>query len=165
MHPYVISPAPDDRRYYRPNDDFVFDLLLFGRANEDLHYFIFAIDHIGEQGIGKKIGGHAARFTLTSVSAGDHVIYSDSMGKISAGDWTRDLGAELESAYRASPAGVSSLTVHILTPLRVKYRNHLEADLPFHVLIRAALRRVATLCRAYGAGEPALDYQGLVSEA
>ncbi len=37
--------------------------------------------------------------------------------------------------------------------------------MPFHVLIRAALRRISSLESAYGQGEPALDYTGLVAEA
>ncbi|PIP08439.1 MAG: hypothetical protein COX51_04395 [Syntrophobacteraceae bacterium CG23_combo_of_CG06-09_8_20_14_all_50_8] len=43
--------------------------------------------------------------------------------------------------------------------------NALESALPFHVLIRAALRRVSALFAAYGDGEPDLDYRGLVRRA
>jgi len=53
----------------------------------------------------------------------------------------------------------------LLTPLRLKYENRFEAALPFHVLIRAALRRISSLCQYYGTGEPALDYRGLVDRA
>jgi len=50
-------------------------------------------------------------------------------------------------------------------PLRLKFENRLKADLPFHVLGRAMLRRVSSLYNCYGDGEPALDYKGLVSKA
>lgn len=165
MHPYVISSATDERRHYEPNDNFIFDLLLFGRANDELHYFIYAIDTIGEQGIGKRINGRATRFSLTSVTARDAVVYRADEGKVLAGDWTRDLRRELEAAYFSPLPDVTTLAVQILTPLRVKYQNRLMTDLPFHILIRTSLRRIATLCQAYGAGDPALDYRGLVREA
>jgi len=86
MHPYVISPASDGRRYYQPQENFIFDLLLFGRANDELHYFIYALDTIGEQGIGKRINGRAAKFSLTSVTARDAVVYRAAEGKVLAGD-------------------------------------------------------------------------------
>jgi CRISPR/Cas system endoribonuclease Cas6 (RAMP superfamily) len=49
--------------------------------------------------------------------------------------------------------------------LRLKYLNELESGLPFHVLIRAALRRISSLFTAYGDGEPDLDYRGIVRRA
>ena len=53
----------------------------------------------------------------------------------------------------------------MVTPLRLKYENRLKADLPFHVMARAMLRRVSSLFNSYGAGEPNLDYSGLVKRA
>ena len=53
----------------------------------------------------------------------------------------------------------------IETPLRLKFNNKLQADLPFHLLVRAMLRRVSSLMNAYGDGEPDLDYRGLVQRA
>jgi hypothetical protein len=51
------------------------------------------------------------------------------------------------------------------TPLRLKQDNKLNADLPYHVLVRAALRRISSLFAVYGDGDPPLDYKGLVSGA
>jgi hypothetical protein len=62
-------------------------------------------------------------------------------------------------------AGIQQITIHLKTPLRVKQENHLTADLPFHTLIRAALRRISSLFTHYGSGEPDLDYKGLVRRA
>jgi hypothetical protein len=47
----------------------------------------------------------------------------------------------------------------------LKYENHFEAELPFHVLVRAMLRRISSLEEAYGGGDPPLDYRGLVARA
>jgi len=52
-----------------------------------------------------------------------------------------------------------------MTPLRLKFKNRLKADLPFHVLVRAMLRRVSSLLEYYDGGEPPLDYRGLVKRA
>ena len=51
------------------------------------------------------------------------------------------------------------------TPLRLKFNNRLQADLPFHVLVRAMLRRISTLAAAFDGQEPDLDYKGLVRRA
>jgi len=103
FHPYVLSPVPDERTHYRPGDTFAFDLLLFGKANDDLPYFIYAFDQVGQGGIGRKIDGRQARFSLTSVSAGDQPIFSARDGKVSAGDWTTDLRSDLLAALSIAP--------------------------------------------------------------
>jgi len=43
--------------------------------------------------------------------------------------------------------------------------NKLKADLPFHILIRAALRRASALIAFYGHGELEIDFKGLVEAA
>ncbi|MDD3582368.1 MAG: CRISPR system precrRNA processing endoribonuclease RAMP protein Cas6, partial [Desulfobacca sp.] len=57
------------------------------------------------------------------------------------------------------------ITVILQTPLRLEFKNTYRAELPFHVLIRGILRRIAALNHHYGAGEPDLDYRGLVARA
>jgi hypothetical protein len=58
-----------------------------------------------------------------------------------------------------------TVKITLNTPLRLKYRSRLEPDLPFHVLIRAGLRRLSSLLTYHGSGEPQLDYKGLVHRA
>ena len=53
----------------------------------------------------------------------------------------------------------------MVTPLRLKFENRLKADLPFHVMVRAMLRRISSLFNHCGEGEPNLDYRGLVKRA
>ena len=68
---------------------------------------------------------------------------------------------------KATPHSNSTKKIRITieTPLRLKFKNHLKADLPFHVLARAMLRRISSLLHYYGDGEPELDYRGLVAQA
>jgi len=247
-HPYVIEAPPGDRLRYRAGENFSFILLLFGLANDSLPYFIYAFNEVGKSGIGSRVGGQRARFSLVSVTAAGHVLYDGTDNRMFPGDVTTDLmpllspllgggfllppkgaGVEADSvspvsaslAGRAtgesslnerepsrderinedcsggapaaptpgesgtapapmpatpaagsplSPPGprqpaINVLEMELLTPLRLKYGNHLGATLPFHVLIRAALRRVASLCRYHGDGDPDLDYRGLTARA
>ena len=60
---------------------------------------------------------------------------------------------------------VKALELSLETPLRLKFENSLKADLPFHVLVRAILRRISSLYNYHGNGEPVLDYRGLVKQA
>ena len=163
LHPYVIEPTADIRTQYKKGDSFDFHLLLFGRANDYLPYFIYAFDQIGQGGIGRKIDGKRPSFSLASVFAKGVPVYSNETGKINAGDYTERL--PVTAATQDSATEVGHLGVHLLSPLRVKYENHLQADLPFHILVRAALRRISSLCIAFGGGEPDLDYRGLVARA
>ena len=47
----------------------------------------------------------------------------------------------------------------------MKFQNRLQAELPFHVLTRAILRRISLLDTCFGEGEPPLDYKGLIARA
>jgi len=159
-HPYVIEPPPDTQTHYSTGDAFDFTLFLFGRFNESLPYFIFAFEQMGQMGAGKKINGKRPRFVLEKVTSNGMEIYSSAARKIRS-------DGQMEQLVLAAPPvlPVNRMEINLLTPLRLKYLNALESALPFHVLIRAALRRVSALFAAYGDGEPDLDYRGLVRRA
>ena len=163
LHPYIIEPEIGKQTHFEKGSPFTFNLLLFGRANDYLPYFIYAFDQIGRSGIGKRIDGKRPSFTLSSVSAMGQPVYSRETGKIAPGEFTENIGAMLDGPV--PDADADRLSIHLLTPLRIKYENHLEAKLPFHILIRGALRRISTLCASFGDGEPDLDYRGLVERA
>ncbi len=160
-HPYVIEPPETERTRFQPGDPFEFALLLFGMANEYLPYFIYAFEQIGGLGIGKRVNGRAARFKLEKVSSGGEAVYSSSDATLRAGSFTEELTEE--TLREGVPA--DEIELRLVTPLRVKFGNSLRAELPFHVLVRAMLRRTSSLFEYYGAGEPSLDYRGLVDRA
>lgn len=159
-HPYVIEPPPDTQTRYSTGDAFDFTLLLFGRFNESLPYFIFAFEQMGQMGAGQRINGHRPKFVLEKVIANGAEIYNGAARKIHGNYLSENM---VLPATLASP--LNRTEINLLTPLRLKYLNELESALPFHVLIRAALRRVSSLFAAYGDGEPELDYRGLVRRA
>jgi len=59
-HPYVIESPETTKTHYNKGDLFDFALILFGKANEYLPYFIYAIEQMGGLGIGKKIAGKSS---------------------------------------------------------------------------------------------------------
>ncbi|MCF6291222.1 MAG: CRISPR system precrRNA processing endoribonuclease RAMP protein Cas6 [Desulfobacterales bacterium] len=158
--PFVLNPPQEPDRDYKPGDPLEFSLTLFGRANDFLPHIIYAVEQMGESGLGKKTRAGQGCFQLLAISSGATTIY----------DGERKILKQQPPLERlslgASPAEPArAVSVHLLTPLRLKYHNRFQDTLPFHVLIRAALRRISTLAEIYGDGEPQLDYQGIIKRA
>ena len=161
-HPFVIEPPATTKTRFSAGDIFDFHLLLFGVVNQSLPYFVYALDQMGKAGIGKRINGSGGKYLLTQVSLGDTVIYTVADQKLKMPTGFETLSLRLPEQ---SSCDETTLKVILETPLRLKFDNRLKADLPFHVLVRAMLRRVSSLMESYGDGEPALDYKGLVKRA
>jgi hypothetical protein len=66
-HPFVLQPPTSSQTAYATGDPLEFNLLLFGPVNQRLAYMIYAFDRMGRIGIGKKINGKRAEFSLESV--------------------------------------------------------------------------------------------------
>ncbi len=108
------------------------------------------------------VDGHRGNFTLEKVTCDDRIVY-DQVGKFGLAD----LPWMTSPIFR--PVKPTDQCRHCRfiprTPLRIKFQNRYKADLPFHVLIRACLRRMSALLNAFGKGEPELDYRDLVRRA
>lgn len=161
-HPFVIEPPAATQTAYDPEDPFDFALLLFGRVNRDLPYFIYAIERMGGIGIGARVDGSRAKYSLLEVRTGGRAIYRNGEAKIAP-----DFEVGRLALDGAAPAGGTSRRIRVAfeTPLRFKRNGRLCRRLPFHVLARAMLRRASSVLGAYGEGEPRLDYRALVSRA
>lgn len=162
---YVIEPPSDSRTKYHRGESFEFTLLLFGRANEYLPYFIYAMEQIGKAGIGKRINDKAGSFELKKVTADGHLLYSSERRSIKNIKTARQVLPSEFVKNENKKEAVQDVQISLLTPLRLKYQSRLEPDLPFHILIRACLRRISSLLTYHGPGEPPLDYKGLVYRA
>jgi hypothetical protein len=161
-HPFVIEPPLTIKTHYPAGSSFKFSLLLMGEANHFLPYFVYAFEQMGKIGIGKKINGRRGRFVLENIQSGDAVIYTSASQKLSMNGNLTNLGLRFPESPHETPF---RLKLTLETPFRLKFDNRLQAGLPFHLLVRAMLRRVSSLMNAYGDGEPALDYPGLVRMA
>jgi hypothetical protein len=61
---------------------------------------------------------------------------------------------------------IDTLTLHFLTPTRLKHADHfVEGPPPFHVVVRALMRRVSSLSYFYGGQRWEVDYRGWIGRA
>ena len=160
-HPFVLQPGKGCNGSFRAGETWDFSMLVIGGGVEFLPHIVYAVKLMGASGIGAGSGNGLGRFELEQVVSGTERIY-DSSGLLSQdrGQVTRlQLGEICENVEG------TGLRVRFHTPLRFKYNNDLQRDLPFHVLVRACLRRISALEQAYGQGEPELDYSGLILRA
>jgi len=165
-HPFVIEPPLTRQEHYSPGDTFEFSLLLFGEVNHRLPYFIYAFDQVGKSGIGKRIGGEAGKFHLSQVRYKEQVIYSDHDQMLTMPDAVDDLTLQPSGTHPCpSQEGTPTITLSFQTPLRFKFDNRFVNQLPFHVLVRAMLRRISSLMTAYGTEAPDLNFKELVEQA
>jgi len=159
-HPFVLQLDVNSADIKLQGDDFSFSLLLLGRGNDLLPQLIYAVQLMGEGGIGTGRRQGLGRFQLLEVAAGKQPVYTNETATLQK---CQDIG---QIHLEETPGNeIPSLQVALQTPLRLKQANKLKRDLPFHILIRAGLRRIAALEDAYGGGEPDLDYRGLVKRA
>ncbi len=159
-HPFILQPGIDNAEEKQPGESFQFSLLLLDRANDFLPQLVYAIRHMGESGIGSGRRHGLGRFSLNTITTENQSIYTNDEQVLHTPENTKII--RLENGYDDDTQTVQ-VTLH--TPLRLKKGNRLNRDLPFHVLVRAGLRRIAALEEAYGGGEPDLDYRGLVDRA
>lgn len=160
-HPFVIEPPLDHRTDYGQGAGLDFRLLLFGPHNDDFSYFVYAFQQTGSLGLGKVVDGRRAGFELKSVRSGQNLLFDSSEETIIPGA-PEELTLE---SFQGFPERNSELRVVLETPLRLKFQNRFHDALPFHVLIRAALRRISSLNRHFADGEPDIDYKGIVQRS
>jgi hypothetical protein len=156
-HPYILVPPDENTRAYERGAPFSFGVTLLDPAIQFLPHMVFAVQEMGKAGLGKHAQEGSGQLHLETVSQNGRTIYD---GR------SLDTSIAPDELTLPTPSGmIKRITLTCHTPLRLKLDNELQNKLPFHLLIRAALRRISALESAYGSGEPALDYKGLVARA
>lgn len=159
-HPYVIEPPLDQRAHYDAGDVMSFSLILFGKINDRLPHFIYALSEMGRIGFMSGRRPNKARFLIEKISNEGLQIYSGFTETLtSQKNFGRSIGIPQPTE------DVKSCKILLLSPVRLKRDNKLTADLSFEVLIRAVLRRIASVFSAFAGSEPKLDYVGLIQKA
>ncbi|MBF0497396.1 MAG: CRISPR system precrRNA processing endoribonuclease RAMP protein Cas6 [Deltaproteobacteria bacterium] len=158
-HPFVIQPPLTTSRVFHPYEPFDFTLLLFGPANDYLPYFVYAVELMGESGLGRRQKEGRGAFQLLNITKNGEDIFDPELNRMNFSPPEHIL-PDYFSAEECS-----RLTIELKTPLRLKYRSGYLDRLPFHHLIRAGLRRARALNILFGRGDPDLDYRGLISRA
>lgn len=164
-HPFVFLPPLEAKTLYHPGDTLAFDMTLVGKGIDFLPYFIYTFERLGErQGLGKGRG----RFSVESVSwrspqGAERVIYEGSQKTLH--NTFRPIGVQDLCPPDSTPSSLPAVTMHFLTPTRIRYQEALTPALDFHVLIRALLRRLSNLAYFHCGGELQLDFRGLIAAA
>lgn len=164
--PFVLEPPLTEKTHFAKDEEFEFRLILFGEANKSLPYIVYALKQGENLPVGKGINGKKGGIRLQEVKRDGRLVYSCDKEAIMMNEIYSDLKPpHSDSLISRDKEKINTLMLQLITPLRVKYRNRLNAELPFHVFIRAVLRRISFLFCHYGEGEPALDYSRLVKKA
>jgi CRISPR-associated endoribonuclease Cas6 len=155
--PYVLKPSADNRQVYHPQDTVEFELTLIGRALNALPYFVFAFDQIGRRGLGKERGHYEIRQVDLQRNGQSHVLYDGNDQTL------RSLPpAERDHAPQLPP--VTTLTLELQTPLRIKQNGKLVTRLDFATFYKSLAQRLTLLSAFYGHnGSP--DFSDLQAQA
>ncbi|RMH10090.1 MAG: CRISPR system precrRNA processing endoribonuclease RAMP protein Cas6 [Nitrospirae bacterium] len=158
-HPFVLEPPGLGQQTLSPNQPFELGLTLFGTVTASLPYFVFAVERMGQRGLGRR----RVRCELLKVEAYHRherwLVYTpeESCPK-PASMFVEQAPITLSLEPRDA---VSRVTVRFLTPVRLRFQGVLVKTVPFHVLIRHLLRRIALLsyfhCGGPGDGIPFRD--------
>jgi hypothetical protein len=97
--PFIIEPPLTTKAHFTAGAFLDFNLLLFGRANEFLPYFVYAVEQMGQTGIGQRINGNRAVFQLSGVSSGEQVVYEADSRKLLAVTAARHVGLEIDQQF------------------------------------------------------------------
>ncbi|MEW6374612.1 MAG: CRISPR system precrRNA processing endoribonuclease RAMP protein Cas6 [Thermodesulfobacteriota bacterium] len=163
-HPFVITPPLEEKREYLKDDALCFGLTLIGKSIDYLPYFIYTFDELGRMGIGKGKG----KYQLEEVrSRGDtkreETIYSSKDKTLHQNFRVTNL-AELLSSFTSNPTP-QIITLHFITPTRLKFDGKLSPTLEFHILLRNLLRRVSLLSYFHCNCELNLDFKGIIEKS
>jgi hypothetical protein len=155
--PFVIEP-PEDSRQYQPGERFDFRLVLIGRGIDYLPYFVFTFQRLGERGLGRDLGRYRLVEVHAETPAGSHAVFDAATGTLAPpGERTTFVGLPLPERHR--------LTVHFLTPLRLRQQGMVRREVVFQDLVRALLRRLSSLIYFHCGGELQADFRGLIDQA
>jgi CRISPR-associated endoribonuclease Cas6 len=158
-HPYIIIPPLTRRRIFHPDDLIFFDIMLIGKANEYLPYFVFTFTEMGKRGIGKNRG----KFDVVSVEAlnldGTRTeIFNGNTGILKAAENRIDYSL-FEKAELSD-----EITISFETPVRIKHNDRLSSDIPFNLLIRRLSERAFLLAHLH-CGADMSDFEGFAKDS
>lgn len=158
-HPFVIEPPMDENRIFQPGDMLTFNLILIGKATEYIPYFIYAFDALGTNGIGKGRGKYELIEVRCLKPEKDYIVYS-SKDKILKNSETIRMSDILKIIPKTN-----TITLNLITPLRIILNGNLVVNLKFHHLIRSLLRRASTLSYFHCGEKLNIDFKEMINRA
>ena len=156
-HPFVIEPPLGKKTRFVPGEAIDFGLVLIGRADDYLPYFIYAFDELGKLGIGKG----KAKYRLDTVQREGEILYEGSRGVLKPSAALPPASADPFTAGQTA----TNLSLRLLTPLRIVSNGELNSVPDFQSIFRTLLRRISLLSYFHCGNEPDLDFTGLIERA
>lgn len=162
--PFVIEPPLDRKRLYEPGESLEFALILIGKAINYLPYFIVVFRELGRVGVGFRRGKCNLRevVVVQPLDGAGEVIYSGQDDIVGNRDLAVGYQEIEEEARRLKP---NRVTLHFLTPTRIKYEGKYVSHPEFHVVLRAILRRLSSLYYFHCGERWETDYRALIEAA
>jgi len=149
---YVIEPPPWGRRQYLPEEDLVFEMVLFGHALEKLPLIILAWQRALARGVGGGTAGLAEIVLLTPQS------------EVGIFDASSDRVRPHEQRLRLPPfQGGTDFGLNFITPLRLQENGRIlpPEQVTARVLLMALVRRLCLILEFHAGIKPDYDFSRL----
>ncbi len=155
-HPFVLSPGETMRGPLTANTEHSLAMTLFGHGNRHLPYMIHALDRAAQWGIGTQRGTFELLEVQQRVQEAWRSIYQP--------------GGKLQphpAEYLNLPDCPTHVTIRLLTPLRMKAREHLVTPdtFTFKALFTTVLRRISLLTAFHTDAPLETDFAALTQSA
>jgi hypothetical protein len=162
--PFVLQAPWDDKTEYQAGEQLEFGLVLVGQGITYLPYFILAFKALGEEGVGRGRGCFQVKevWALDPLGPWKSLVYDGASDALRNVDMSIGIAQIEATASRLSPQEIS---VHFLTPARIKHTGEIVSELPFHVLLRTIMRRVSSLYYFHCGQRWETDYRGMIEAA
>lgn len=157
--PFVLE-VDHTKNIYQPQEEFNFNLILFGKATQYIPYFILTLENLSTKGIGSK--KNRAKFKLVEVKDFfNKVIYKEKILKIPE--------AKITYQYILSQTKPQTLrneiTLNFLSPTRIKEKGLVIKKPQFLTLFRAMYRRILAISYFYCGQKLNFEYKMLTTQA
>lgn len=134
INPFVLYPHTRDKTDWKPGDECMFDLTLFGHGADQPQIYMDALIGMAKRGW----GSDRIPFTLKRITDSDtcRLLYVD------GNTWLRNLTPHV---MKIREGNARAALVSFRTPVRIVSGGELFSELPFHVLMRFLAGRFSLL--------------------
>ncbi|MDR2191274.1 MAG: CRISPR system precrRNA processing endoribonuclease RAMP protein Cas6, partial [Endomicrobium sp.] len=158
--PYVIATPFGDKREFKTDETFSFDLILFGKAAKYLPHFIFSFIELGKAGLTSQ----KYNYRLESVlDENGNALFKDNQ-IIPSSNPCENKARKTPCRFYANE-NTSLVTLNFTVPLRLKVQGDLITKLKFEDLIKAITRRINAIAKFHCDCDPQIDHKTLIEKA
>ncbi len=157
--PYILNPPLTNRQAFHPGETLDFELVLIGSAIDALPYLVVTFEEMGQRGLGRERG----RYDLAAVNVmqgGECIPLFDGHSRN-----FKSFTPEPAKIDAEDKGPIKRVTLHLLTPLRIKAEGSLITRLTFPIFFECLARRITLLSTFYGAPENLPDLSHLIARA